>query len=170
MSTGLYVFGAGSFWLGAVAVLLLLIANYLLARVLATLIEWLSHVKGGTAILFLMLIGACMLPGLLIPRLAKAHGAKEAMLAVLHYTPPFAAAALTVNAGAGSAHQFGLLAAWIAVLLVLLAAIEKQAARPRSAAAAAVTWDNRYERIASIFGPAMAPLVGRIAALLRAFQ
>ena len=42
-----------------------------------------------------------------------------------------------------------------------LAAIEKQAARPRSAAAAAVAWDDRYERIASIFGPAMAPLIGR---------
>jgi len=161
LSTGMYVFGAGSFWLGAAAVLLLLITNYLLARVLATLIEWLSHVKGGTAILFLMLMGACLLPGYMIPRLEKAHGAREAMLAVLGYTPPFAAAALMVNAGAGMLHHFGLLAGWIAALLVLLAAIEKQAARPRSAAAAAVTWDDRYERIASIFGPAMAPLIGR---------
>ena len=160
LSTGMYVFGAGSFWLGAVAVLLLLITDYLLARVLATLIEWLSHVKGGTAILFLMLIGAAMLPGLLIPVLAKAHGARAGMMAVLHYTPPFAAAALMVNAGAGVRH-FGLLAVWIAALLVALAAIEKQAARPRSAAAAAVTWDSRYESIASIFGPAMAPLIGR---------
>jgi hypothetical protein len=161
LSTGMYVFGAGSFWLGAAAVILLLIADYLLARVLATLIEWLSHVKGGTAILFTMLICVCMLPGLLIPRLAKAHGAKQAILAALDYTPPFAAAALMVNAGAGLLHQFGLLAVWIAVLLVMLVAIEKQAARPRSAAAAAVTWDDRYERIASIFGPAMAPLIGR---------
>ena len=161
LSTGMYVFGAGSFWLGAAAVLLLLITNYLLARVLATLIEWLSHVKGGTAILFLMLMGACLLPGYMIPRLEKAHGAREAMLAVLGYTPPFAAAALMVNAGAGMLHHFGLLAGWIAALLVLLAAIEKQAARPRSAAAVAVAWDDRYERIASIFGPAMAPLIGR---------
>ena len=162
LSTGMYAFGAGSFWLGAVAVVLLLITDYLLARVLATLIEWLSHIKGGTAILFLMLMSACMLPGLLIPRLAKAHGAKAAMLAALNYTPPFAAAALMVNAGAGTLlHQFGLLGGWIAGLLVLLAAIEKQAVRPRSAAAAAVAWDNRYDRIASIFGPTIAPLIGR---------
>jgi hypothetical protein len=161
LSTGLYVFGAGNFWLGAAAVLLLLMANYLLARVLATLIEWLSHVKGGTAVLFLLLISLCLLPSALIPRLVRAHGARHAMRAVLGYTPPFAAAALTVNAGAGMLHNFGLLAAWIAALLVLLAAIEKQAARPRSAAAAVATWDNRYERIASIFGPTMAPLVGR---------
>ena len=161
LSTGMYVFGAGSFWLGAAAVLLLLITDYLLARVLATLIEWLSHVRGGTAILFAMLIIACMLPGLLIPRLANAHGAKAGMMAVLHYTPPFAAAALMVHAGTGLLSNFGLLAVWIAALLVALAAIEKQAARPRSAAAAAVAWDDRYERIASIFGPAMAPLIGR---------
>jgi hypothetical protein len=160
--TGLYAFGAGRFWVGTAAVLLLSIANYLVARVLATLIEWLSHVKGGTAILFVMLIGACMLPGLLIPRLAHAHGARETMMAALHYTPPFAAAALTMKAAAeGMPREFGLLAVWIAALLVALAAIEKQAARPRSAAAVAATWDHRYERIASIFGPSMAPLVGR---------
>jgi len=161
LATGLYVFGAGNFWLGVLAVLLLLVADYLLARVFATLIEWLSHVRGGTAILFVMLIGACMLPGLLIPRLARAQGAKGAMLAMLNYSPPFAAAALMANPRADLLHQFGVLAAWIAALLVLLAAIEKEAARPRSAAAAAVTWDDRYDRIASIFGPAMAPLVAR---------
>ncbi len=161
LSTGLYALGAGSFWLGAVAVVLLLIANYLLARVFATLIEWLSRVKGGTAILFLMLMGVCLLPGILIPRLEKAHGAKAAMLAVLHYTPPFAAAALMTNAHSDLLRQFGLMAGWAAALLVLLAAIEKQAARPRSAPAAVASWDNRYDRVASIFGPAMAPLIGR---------
>jgi hypothetical protein len=161
LSTGMYVFGAGSFWLGAGAVVLLLITDYLLARVLATLIEWLSHVKGGTAILFLMLMCACLLPGLLVPRLAEAHAARRAMMAALHYTPPFAAAALMVHAGGGMLYQFGLLAVWIAALLVLLTAIERQAVRPRTAAAAAATWDNRYERIASIFGPAMSPLIGR---------
>lgn len=162
LSTGLYVFGAGSFWLGAAAALLLLITDFLLARVLATLIEWLAHVKGGTAILLLMLMSACLLPGLLMPRLANAHGAKEAMLAVLRFTPPFAAAALMASAGAATlSRHFAVLAGWIATLLVALAAIEKQAARPRSAAAAAATWDNRYERIASIFGPATAPLIGR---------
>lgn len=162
LATGMYVFGAGGFWLGAVAVLLLLITDYLVARVLATLIEWLARVRGGTAILFLMLLSVCILPGLLIPRLAKAHGAKQAILAGMRYSPPFAAAALLAKADAGRMLQdFGLLAAWIAGMLVVLAAIERQAARPRSAAAAAVTWNNRYDRISSIFGPAMAPLIGR---------
>jgi hypothetical protein len=83
------------------------------------------------------------------------------MMTALGYTPPFAAAALMTSHGAALSNQFGLLFAWIAVLLALLAAIEKQAAKPRSAAAAAATWDNRYDRIASIFGPAMAPLIAR---------
>ncbi len=161
LTTGMYVMGAGSFWLGTAAVLLLLIAGYLLARVLATLIEWLAHVKGGTAILFAMLITVALLPGLLAPRLAHAQGAQDAIFAVLAYTPPFAAAALMAHAGTSVMHQFALLGAWIAALLALLAAIEKQAARPRSAAAAKVTWDNRYDRIAAIFGPALAPLTAR---------
>jgi hypothetical protein len=142
-------------------VFLLLIADYLMARVLATLIEWLSHVKGGTAILFAMLIGACMLPALLIPRLANAQGQQGAAISVLSYTPPFAAAALMANASVNIARAYGLLVGWIAALLILLAAIERQAAKPRSAEAAALTWDDRYERIASVFGPAMAPLVAR---------
>jgi hypothetical protein len=162
LCTSLYAFGAGNFWLGTLAVGLLLITDYLLARVFATLIEWLSHVKGGTAILFAMLMCVCLLPSILIPRLARAHGAKEAMLAMLHYTPPFAAAALMVKANAGMIlPQLGLLAVWMAVLLAMLAAIEKQAGRPRGAAAVAATWDNRYDRVAAIFGPAMGPLIGR---------
>ena len=161
LAAGLYIFGTGGFWLGVVAAVLLLVVDYLLARLLATLIEWLAHVKGGTAILFLMLMGLCLLPGFLIPRLAKAHAGKEAVLATLRDTPPLAAAALMANPQPDLLHAFGVIAAWIAVLLVLLAAIEKQAARPRTAAAAAVAWDDRYERVASIFGPVMAPLIGR---------
>ncbi len=162
LSTGMYVFGTGGFWLGAVGAMLLLIADYLIARVLATLIEWLSKVRGGTAILFVILIGVCMLPGILIPRLANARGSRQAMLAALEYSPPFAAAALMVNPDAVRLfHSLALLAGWIAVLLMLLAVLERQAALPRTAAAAAVTWDDRYERAASIFGPSLGPLVGR---------
>ena len=162
LSTGMYVFGAGGFWLGAVAVVLMVMTDYVLARVMATLIEWLSHVRGGTAILFLMLMSICLTPGLVIPRLAHAHGAKQAVMAWLSYSPPFAAAALTVRAGsAGLLQQFGILAGWIVVLVALLIWLERQAVRPRSAAAAAVTWNDNYERFASIFGPSMAPLAGR---------
>ncbi len=160
-STSLYAMGAGSFWLGALAVLILLVTVYLLARVMATLIEWLSRVRGGTAILFVMIIAVSLLPGILIPQLAKSKGTVQAIVSVLSYTPPFAAAALMTHAAAGVLAPLGMMALWTAVLIVVLAAIEKQAAKPRSAAVAAVTWDDRYERVAAIFGPGLAPLVGR---------
>ena len=162
LSTGMYVFGAGAFWLGAVAVLLLLIADYLLARVLATLIEWLAHVRGGTAILF---------PAAICPvHPARIDFAPAGARQRIQASGPGRAGVLAAVRGgrAGGEYQrrpvlefATLLAAWIAGLLVVLMAVERQAARPRSVAAAAVTWDNRYERVASIFGPAMAPLVGR---------
>jgi hypothetical protein len=90
LSTGMYVLGPGSFWLGAIGALWLLITDYLLARVMATLIEWLSNVRGGTVILFLMLITVCMLPGLMVPRMVSSPASRQAALSVLHYTPPSA--------------------------------------------------------------------------------
>ena len=39
--------------------------------------------------------------------------------------------------------------------------IERAAARPRNVPAAAIVWVSGYDRVASIFGPAMAPLVAR---------
>jgi hypothetical protein len=81
---------------------------------------------------------------------------------VLHYTPPFGAAALMVQTDASRiAYAFGVLAAWTVALGVLLIALERAAAQPRGQAAAAVTWDDRYERAASIFGPTLEPLIGR---------
>jgi hypothetical protein len=162
LATGMYVFGAGGFWVGAVAVLLLVIADYLLARVFASLIEWLSRIRGGTAILGAMLFSICLLPALLAPRMAKAHGFVQGSLRALRFSPPFAAAALLVNPDTTRLLiNLALLAGWIAVLLGALAAIERQAARPRNVVAAAVVWSSGYDRVASIFGPAMAPLVAR---------
>src|ERR1035438_5748737 len=53
LMVGLYVLGAGSFWFGLVAVLLLFAANYLLARVVGLFIDQLMQRKGGSAILML---------------------------------------------------------------------------------------------------------------------
>jgi len=162
LAIGFYVFGAGGFWLGIVAVVLLLIADYLVARSLATLIEWLSRIRGGTAILAMMLFGACVLPGLLANRAAKAHGFAQGTLRALRFSPPFAAAALLVHPDAtGLLSGLVLLGGWIVLLVVVLDVLERQAARPRGSAAAAVVWDSGYDRVASIFGPEMAPLVAR---------
>jgi hypothetical protein len=162
LSTGMYVFGAGGFWLGVVAVLLLVITDYLVARVLASLIEWLSRVRGGTAILGLMLLTVCILPSMLAPRMATAQGFIQRSMLALRFSPPFAAAALVVHPNKSSLiFNLGLMAEWIVFLLAALAMIERAAARPRNVAAAAIVWISGYDRVASIFGPAMAPLVAR---------
>jgi len=57
--------------------------------------------------------------------------------------------------------NLGLMVEWIVFLLAALAAIEQAAARPRNVAVAAVVWGSGYDRVASIFGPAIAPLVAR---------
>src|SRR5271157_2562462 len=55
---GLYVSSAASFWLGLIAVLLLLVSNYLLARVVTLLLERLMQRKLGSVVLVGAL--ACM--------------------------------------------------------------------------------------------------------------
>jgi hypothetical protein len=109
-----------------------------------------------------MLLSVCVLPGLLAPRIANSHGFGQNTLRALRFSPPFAAAAVLTNPdSARLLFNLALLGGWIVVLLAALIAIERQAVRPRTQADAAVVWSNGYDRVASIFGPAMAPLVAR---------
>ena len=53
---GLYVLGAGSFWLGLIAVLLLFVANYLLARIIEMVIDRLMQRQSGSTVLMVGVI------------------------------------------------------------------------------------------------------------------
>jgi hypothetical protein len=156
---GLYVFNTATPALGALAVLLLVLSNYLLARVLLAAIDRLMHVRGGIVVLGAFLMLLCFGPGLLAPRLARNKAAAEAVLQILRFTPPFAAAAVLVGKSllAGLAQ----LAAWIAGLIAALAAFERRLEPARGTASAKISWDSWYERLGSLFGPAMGPLVAR---------
>ncbi|MGA9628179.1 MAG: hypothetical protein WBQ65_27145, partial [Bryobacteraceae bacterium] len=90
---GLYVASAASFWLGLIAVLLLFVSNYLLARVVALLLERLMQRKFGAAVLLGAVACVGFLPAILQPVLKGHRGVGAAFLHVLSYTPPFAAAA-----------------------------------------------------------------------------
>ncbi len=64
LAVGLYVLGAGSFWFGLIAVLLLFAANYLLARVVGLFIDQLMQRKGGAPVLLGLIMTLAILPGL----------------------------------------------------------------------------------------------------------
>ena len=64
LAVGLYVMGAGSFWFGLIAVLLLFAANYLLARVVGLFIDQLMQRKGGAPVLMMLIMTLAILPSL----------------------------------------------------------------------------------------------------------
>src|SRR5690242_8907826 len=51
LAAGLYVAGASGFWIGLISVLLLFVCNYLLARVVALLIDRMMQRRSGSALL-----------------------------------------------------------------------------------------------------------------------
>ena len=62
LAVGLYVMGAGSFWFGLIAVLLLFAANYLLARVVGLFIDQMMQRKGGAPMLMGLIMVLAFLP------------------------------------------------------------------------------------------------------------
>jgi hypothetical protein len=157
---GLYVFSAASFWLGLVAVLLLFVSNYLLARVVALLLERLMQRKFGAAVLLGAIACLGFLPAILQPVLKGHRGVGAAFLHVLAYTPPFAAAATMNRTDLAAFSGLLLQVWWILGLAVVLVALERRPPqRPRAAQTVAISWDTPYDRLAAFFGPRVGPLM-----------
>jgi len=157
---GLYVSSDASFWLGLIAVLLLLISNYLLARVVALLVERLMQRKSGGAVLLSALVCLGFLPALLRPVLQGHRGAIVALLHVLSYTPPFAAAATMTRTDLAAFSGLLLQVWWLLGLAAALVALERRPPpRPRAAQTTAISWDTPYDRLAAFFGPRLGPLM-----------
>jgi hypothetical protein len=157
---GLYVASAASFWLGLIAVLLLFVSNYLLARVVALLLERLMQRKFGAAVLLGAV--ACMgfLPALLRPVLKGHRGAITGLMHVLSYTPPFAAAATMTRTDLAAFSGLLLQVWWILGLAAAVVALERRPPqRPRAAQTTAISWDTPYDRLAAFFGPRLGPLM-----------
>ena len=157
---GLYVASAASFWLGLIAVLLLFVSNYLLARVVALLLERLMQRKFGAAVLLGAMISVGFLPAILQPVLQGHRGAIAALLHVLGYTPPFAAAATMTRSDLAAFSSLLLQVWWLLGLAAALVALERRPPqRPRAAQTVAITWDTPYDRLAAFFGPRLGPLM-----------
>ena len=155
---GLYVSSAASFGLGLIAVLLLLISNYLLARVVALLLERLMQRKFGAAVLLGAMVSVGFLPAILQPVLKGHRGAIAASLRVLGCTPPFAAAATMTRTDLAALSGLALQMWWLLGLAAALVALERRPPQsPRAAQTTAISWDTPYDRLATFFGPRLGP-------------
>ncbi len=161
LALGLYLVGAASFWLGVIAILLLFTSNYVAARIVALLIERLAVKKGGSAMLLGLVLALSMLPAGLEPLLRKNRHALEPVWRVLAYTPPAAAAAVTVGSGLAAITGIVVLDGWLVGLFAALVALERRPPRKTVAQAATLSFEGPWERIGALFGPRNGPLVAQ---------
>ena len=130
------MFGAGSFWYGLLAVLLLFVSNYLAARVLAVLVLRLTSRKYGSMLMLLAVICLGMLPTLVMPVIRKNPAALAALKRVWQSTPPAAAGVAMTHVDFSALQALGLLALWMAALAVLLTVAGTLAAKGSGSAKA----------------------------------
>lgn len=158
---GFYVLGVGSLGLGLIAVLLLFVANYLAARVLAVFVDHLMANKIGSLVLMTLIFGVA-LGASRIPMLFKrnAAGAAEVMR-FLRFTPPFGAAAAIAGTGRGSALGMAVLIVWLVAFGVAMVALERRPAQRRKLPTTAISFVSLYDRVGAWFGAQDAPLVAQ---------
>jgi hypothetical protein len=157
---GLYVMDAASFLAGFLAVLLLFVSNYLLARVIEAIIDRLTKRDSGSMVL---MIGVMLLSfsGAVIPPLIKKFpGIGPATVQVLMYTPPFGAASAMTQSGTSVLAGFAVEIAWVLGLGAALVWFERRPYERRVAATTVLKFDSRYDRVAAMLGFDHAPLVG----------
>lgn len=158
---GLYLLGAANFWLGLAAALLLFLACYLLARILAMVVDRLVAHKAGSAVLLAVVLGLSLLPSMLTPMLRHNRPLLHRVWADVQWLPPFASAQAITGAGWTQLQGFALLVGWVALLLLLLVAVEQSPAEHfETRPVGALRWGDSYERLGAIFGARNAPLVG----------
>jgi hypothetical protein len=160
LAVGLYGYGAGSFWFGILAVLLLFVSNYLLARFIALVIERLMSRKGGAGILLGFIMILAFLPSAIVPYVEKHPAIETAIGERFAYSPPFAAAAAMIHPDSTGLRGLALLIAWTLAFAAALVWMEKRPPVRRAAAESVkVAWEGPTDRIAAWFGPELAPFV-----------
>ncbi len=156
LAIGFGAAGAGSAWTAVPAALLLTLATYFFAQLLAAWIEWIVATPAGLTILVvlaLILVFAISAA----PAMAANKNLAAATLAVMRFTPAFCAAA--VMAG-GSAIGLLLLLMWCAAMATAVAGIERLPVPSRAATGAQAEWGGAADRVAERFG-STAPLIAK---------
>lgn len=158
---GLYAWGTFGLWNGIVAVLLLFVCSYLLTRVVGLWIDQLMNTKSGSMIVLMLILCLSLVPGTMAPILQKNPALIPMFVKVLRFTPPFGAAAAMTRSGTEVFYGLGMLACWVLALVALLVALERRPAqRQQVVRNSGSIWDSPFDRVAGLFGPRMAPMVG----------
>jgi hypothetical protein len=159
VAVGFFALGFTVLWIAVPAALLLVVTNYLLARLLQMLIERLLASRGGV-LAVLLFIWTCAVGGsMALPALLRNPAARETLLQVLAFTPPFAAAAII--SGRGLLMQVPLLAAWAVGLAAVVWQLDRLPAPSRAIAGAEAAWGGPLDRIAALFPGVESALVAK---------
>ena len=148
----LYIVGNFNLFVAIVAILLLFLSNYLLARILSLEIDRLFSCNAGYVFLVLLILLITFLASAFVPHMGSNPDYVAAWLQLLHWTPPFAAADCIVRHGVTVIHGFGLLAVWTLGLAAVLTYIERLPSRAISVHNAQFQWDSPLDRLARLCG------------------
>lgn len=160
LAIGLYAMGAAGFWAALASVLLLLVANYFLARLVALAVDRMIQRKGGSVLLLGGIMALSMIPGALGAALKKNPELGDRIVAWLRWTPPFGAAAAMTGSGLVVLSGLMLVLSWILGLALAVVLLERRPPeRQQAAVAGPISWRSPYARVAAWFGPEQAPLV-----------
>jgi len=160
LASGLYIMGAGSFWLGTIAVLLLFVCNYMVARVVGVFIDQLMKRKGGSMILLALIMALAIGPSLAGPFIRRNPAILSALVERLQYTPPFGAAAGMTHSGWSAVYGLGTIIVWLLGVLLVLLYLENRPPQRQAAQSVKISWDSPFDRVGALFGPRIGPFVG----------
>lgn len=155
--------GAGAAWLDAAAAALLVASNYLAAQIVLGLVDNVMRTRAGrTALAVVVLLGVCLIPAVAMFADIHSPGIISVAAAVASLTPPFMAAAVLGGHGTSAlTHILGLLAC-TGALIASLMAVERWQPVQRSGRRVAAARETPHDRMARLFGPALAPLAGKM--------
>jgi hypothetical protein len=145
--------------LGLVTILLLLVSNYLCARILGTIVDRLMMTASGLSVLTLSMICAAMLPAMLP---LYSHWHPQLPLAINHlrsYSPPAAAAAALTQAGLPSFAGLGIVVCWLIALTAALVTIERWPRKFSTSQSGKIQLDGFLDPLGLLFGPVNGPLL-----------
>lgn len=159
---GMFVLGSYSLLYGTAAALLLFVCGYLAARAVGAGIDGLMATRSGSGIVMLLIVAISILPGTIGPLLRTNPAVAKQILAILRFTPPFAAAAAMTHTSGTALAGLGLIVLWSIALALFLVWIERRPAPRQQAVRAAIAGKaDLFDRLGGLFSPELAPLVGQ---------